>query len=225
MTIDEQILAAFYEIITPEKQEMYDRIALERTKHVTVALEHISKNHNASAILRTCDCFGIQDLHVMEKNKDYVIQREIARGSGNWVDLHSYSSQNPYTECYHKLKKDGYRLIATSPHATKTIYDVDLTSPIALVFGTERHGISQEAIQNADELIQIPMYGFTESFNVSVSVALLLNSIRHMLEKSDIDWRLSKEEIIRLKIDWCTKIIREGKMVEAEIRSRILEKD
>lgn len=226
MNIDEQVLQAFYEIITPSKQEMFDRIAADRTRHITVVLETIMKDHNASAVLRTCDCFGIQDLHAIERGQAYEIQREIARGAGNWVDLFTHhNTEDPTTDCLNDLKKQGYQIVATSPHATKTADDLNIDKPIALVFGTERHGISEEAKQCADEFIKIPMYGFTESFNISVSVAILLNQLRGRLDNTDKKWKLSKEEQVLLKIDWSTKIVRDGHVVEQEIRRRIIEKD
>jgi len=226
MTIDEKVLEAFYEIITESKQEMYDRIAADRTNHITVAMENIRKDHNASAVLRTCDCFGIQNLHAIEEDTEYVIQREIARGAGNWVDLHSYTTGvNPSIECLEKLKKEGYTIVATSPHASKTVHELNLENPVALVFGTEQHGITPDVEQFSDELIKIPMYGFTESFNISVSAALMLSTLRHRLENSEIDWKLSIPEQVKLKIKWCTKIIRDGERVENEIRRRIFEKE
>ena len=226
MSTDEKVLAAFYEIISESKQEMYDRIAADRTRYITVALETVMKEHNASAILRTCDCFGVQELHAIEKGQAYEIRREIARGAGRWVDLHTYSSEtNPSVECLAELKNKGYKIVATSPHAKHDINTLPIDQPIALVFGTEREGISPEAEAFADELIRIPMYGFIESFNISVSVAIALNIFRTRLEQSDISWKLSHEEQVQLKIQWCTKIIRDGEVVENEIRRRILEKE
>lgn len=225
MTVNEKVLAAFYEIITESKQEMFDRIASDRTRHVVVAMENIRKDHNASAVLRTCDCFGVQDLYTIEKEKHYTIQREIARGAGNWVDLHSFDSTTPTMDCLSKLKSDGYKIVATSPHAEKDIHSIDIDKPMAIFFGTEWHGISEEVIQNSDELVKIPMYGFTESFNISVSVAIILNILRHRLSESDITWKISHDEQVKLKIDWCTKIVKDGDRVEQEIRRRILEKE
>lgn len=226
MSTDEKVLAAFYEIISESKQEMYDRIAADRTRYLTIVLETIMKDHNASAVLRTCDCFGVQELHAIEKGQSYEIRREIARGAGNWVDLHTYASEtSPSLECLTELKQNGYKIVATSPHAQHDINTIPIDQPIALVFGTEREGISPETESIADELIRIPMYGFTESFNISVSVAIALNILRTRLEQSAITWKLSHEEQVRLKIQWCTKIIRDGEVVENEIRRRILEKE
>lgn len=226
MTVDEKVLEAFYNIVSESKQEMYDQIASDRTKYITVVLETIMKEHNASAVLRSCDCFGIQDLYAIEKGEDYVIQREIARGAGTWVDLHTYAEgPSPSIQCVKHLKSKGYKIVSTSPHATKDINDLEIDQPIALVFGTERDGISKEMEENSDEFVKIPMYGFTESFNISVSAAVSLNILRHKLENSGLNWKLSHEEQVALKTEWCTKIIRDGERVEKEIRRRILEKE
>ncbi len=226
MTLDEKVLAAFYEIINEVKQEKYNTIAADRTRYVTVVMENIRKDHNASAVMRTCDCFGIQDLHTIEKDVEYVIRREIAKGAGNWIDLHSHSEGDyPEVKCLEQLKESGYRIVSTTPHTEKTVEDIPLDKPIALVFGTEIHGISEKVQELSDYQVRIPMYGFTESFNVSVSAALSLSAIRRRLENSDLTWKLSHDEQVALKIQWCTKIVRDGEAVEREIRRRILEKE
>ena len=226
MMIDEKVLHEFYNIITDNKIEKYEHIASERTKHITIVMENIQKDHNASAVLRTCDCFGIQNLHAIEKSVNYEIQRDIALGAGNWVDLHSHSEgDSPTKECLEKLKSEGYQIIATSPHTENSIQDVNITKPIALVFGTEKIGVSKVVNEMADQLVKIPMYGFTESFNISVSAAIALNILRTKLQNSSIDWKLSKEEQTLLKIKWCTRILREGEKIEKEIRARLNESE
>lgn len=225
MTVDDQILAKYYEVINENKQEMFNKIASDRTNYVAVVMENIKKDHNASAILRTCDCFGIQNLYTLQKGVEYEIQREIARGAGNWVNLHSVHGENPVKTSFKDLKQKGYKIIATSPHAEKTIHDIDIDSPMAIVLGTEWQGISEEAVELSDELVKIPMYGFTESFNVSVSAALILNVLRHRLSKESFDWKLSHDEQTALKIEWCEKIVKEGPKVTEEFRRRILEKE
>lgn len=225
MTVNDQILAKFYEVISESKQEMFDRIAADRTNYVTVVMENIMKDHNASAVLRTCDCFGIQNLHTIQKGVQYEIQREIARGAGNWVDLNSYDGENPVKTCLDSLKSQGYKIVTTSPHAEKTINDIDLDQPMAIVLGTEWHGVSQEAIDASDELVSIPMYGFTESFNVSVSAAIILNVLRYRLNQQDFEWKLNHDEQTAIKIKWCEKIVKEGEKVTREFERRILEKE
>ncbi|MES2589081.1 MAG: RNA methyltransferase [Bacteroidota bacterium] len=218
----QKVLDEFYDIITENKREMFDRIAVNRTKFMTVVLENVFQEHNASAVLRSCDCFGIQELNVIEKDNQYKVQRDIALGAGRWVDLYNFNQGNDVTkDCITKLKNQGYKIIATTPHTEQTINDLDLSTPMAFVFGTERKGISDEVKDLADDFVKIPMYGFTESFNISVSVALVLNTIRTRLENSDLNWKLSPEEIIELKIKWCKKILNGGEALEKHFIEKI----
>jgi tRNA (guanosine-2'-O-)-methyltransferase len=219
--MEDKILAEFYDIISDNKKEMFDRIASERTKHITVAIENVYQEHNASAVLRSCDCFGLQEMHVIEKDNQYKVQRDIALGAGRWVDMYNYNQGNQVTkDCIDRLKSTGYTIVATTPHTENTIYDLDLSKPIALVFGTERRGISEEVEKMADTFVKIPMYGFTESFNISVSVAIILNSLRQRLEQSSFDWKLNKEEQTALKIKWCRKILNSGDKLEKHFREK-----
>jgi tRNA (guanosine-2'-O-)-methyltransferase len=226
METEDLVLKELYDIITENKREMFDRIAADRTRHITVVLENIYQEHNASAVLRSCDCFGVQELHVIEKDNTYKVQREIARGAGRWTDLYNYSSNEPTKECIQHLKNRGYKIIATTPHTrNNTINDLPLDTPMAFVFGTERRGISQEVIDLADDFVTIPMYGFTESFNISVSVAIVLNTIRERLENSELNWKLSFEQQRELKMQWCRSILNGGQALEDEIRRRLFKKE
>ncbi len=216
--INDFILEEFYKLITPNKVEMFDRIAANRTKYLTVALENIYQEHNASAVLRSCDCFGLQQLHVIEHSNSFAIQRDIALGAGRWVDIFNYSiSERTTDDCILNLQNQGYKIVATTPHTDSyTIHNLPLEEPIAFFFGTERQGLTEEVINRADYSVKIPMYGFTESFNISVSVAILLQTIRQRLEVSPIDWKLSINEQRNLKIDWCKKILNGGDALEQE---------
>jgi tRNA (guanosine-2'-O-)-methyltransferase len=194
---------------------------------LTVALENVYQEHNASAVLRSCDCFGVQELHVIEKDNQYKIQRDIALGAGRWVDLMNYDQEiSPEIQCIDQLRQQGYRIVATSPHGdSPSIYELDISKPFALIFGTERLGISEDVKKLADEFVRIPMYGFSESFNISVSVAIMLNVFRQRLEKSNIEWKLNESEQTELKMTWCKSILNGGPLIEAEIRRRLFEKE
>jgi tRNA (guanosine-2'-O-)-methyltransferase len=222
MNEDEFVLKEFYDIITPNKINLFDRIAADRTRHLTIALENIYQEHNASAVLRTCDCFGIQDLHVIEKDNQYQIQRDIALGSGRWVDIHNFSDEfGPTETCISSLKGQGYQIVATTPHTDAyTVHDLPIDKPLAFFFGTELKGLSEEVMQAADLQVRIPMYGFTESFNISVSVAVLLQTVRQRLEISQHKWKLTDSEQIALKIQWCEKILNGGEALSKEFRAR-----
>lgn len=224
--MNSEVLSRLYELISPTKRDLFDSVARERTNYVTVVLEDIVKEFNSSAVMRSCDCFGVQELNIIAENQAFEVRRDIAKGSGSWVTVNTYSgNESPGIKCIENLKSRGFKIISTSPHAEKSIEEISIDQPIAVVFGTEKYGISDSIIAHSDELVKIPMYGFTESFNISVSVALILNQLRNRLNASDFNWKLNAEEQTLLKIKWCTKFIRKGERVEAEIRRRILEKE
>jgi tRNA (guanosine-2'-O-)-methyltransferase len=221
--MNDELLKAFYELIPEVKGQMFDSVGAERTRYLTVLLEEIYQEHNASAVIRSCDCFGIQELHVVESKNQYKVQRDIARGAGRWVDLLNYNEgPTPLLDAVSALKKRGYKIAALTPDATThTIFDVPIDQPLALSFGTEWQGISDEIRELADYKVAIPMVGFTESFNVSVSVALSLQAIRYRLEQSDIAWKLSEAEQTLVKLKWCQKYMKNGDVVRRELEKRL----
>lgn len=220
----DQLLQALYTIITDEKVEKFERIAAQRTRHLTIAVENLYQEHNASAVLRSCDCFGIQDMHVVEKDNAFQMNREIAMGAGKWVDHYHYSDPlYPTTKCIDHLKSKGYQIVATTPHAEDvTLQNLNIDQPTALLFGTEQSGLSEKALNMADQFVRIPMYGFTESFNISVSAALCMQALRAKLEKiQPQNWLLSEAEQTEVKINWCKKIIKNPEVVEKDLLRRI----
>src|SRR5690554_4805342 len=222
--MEEKLLQALYQIITPEKVEKFERIAAERTRHVTVAVENLYQEHNASAVMRSCDCFGIQDLHIIEQDNKFSVNRDIALGAAQWVNHYHYTDKlYPTTTCIQSLKDKGYKIAATTSHTDAySINNVPIDEPIAFLFGTEQTGLSEKALDLSDYYVKIPMVGFTESFNISVSAALTINTIRTRLEKYDeFNWKLSQEEQTRLKIEWCKKIIKNSDNVVKDFLRRI----
>ena len=198
-------------LISDNKRDLFDRLAPLRTRHIAVVLEDIYQSHNASAVLRSCDCFGVQDVHVIEANNPFNPAGDVAVGSSKWVDYYPYPDT---ASAYQRLREKGYRIVATTPHTDDTlITDLDISSPIALVFGTELTGLTPQAIDLADSYVKIPMYGFTESFNISVCAALSLFSLTSRLRNSDISWQLTDEQILDLKLHWCSQTIRDGENV------------
>jgi tRNA (guanosine-2'-O-)-methyltransferase len=221
-----KLLEELYKIITDEKVEKFERIAAQRTRYLTIVVENLYQDHNASAVMRSCDCFGIQDLHVIEKGNKFNVNREIAMGAGKWVDSFQYADKlYPTKKCINKLKEKGYKIVATTPHTNDIeIQDLDLSKPVALLFGTEQSGLSETALDMADEFVKIPMYGFTESFNISVSAALCIMTLRQKLEEMESSsWLLSSKEQIELKINWCKNIIKNPDAVEKDLIRRINE--
>lgn len=197
--------------LLPRRIELFDRVLSERTRYITVALEDIYQPQNASAVLRTCDCLGIQDIHIIEKRNQYKTDREVALGSSKWVDLIKYPRKgNPTLTAVNHLRESGYRIVATTPHQNDQLLDeIDLShGRIALFFGTELTGLSSDVLDHADEFVRIPMYGFTESYNISVSVAIILHHLTHQLRLSDLPWRLTEEESDQIKLAWLKSSIK-----------------
>lgn len=201
--------AAMLEFLTPfitdERRQRFEEILDFRTRHITVVLEDIFQPHNASAVLRSCELRGIQDVHIVENNNHYDVNPDVVLGSTKWLNLNYYESNAFNTpEAYERLHEQGYKIVATCPHRDDfTPETLPLDQPIALVFGTEKLGLSDYAVEHADMHVRIPMYGFTESYNISVSAALLLYSLTNRLHAStDIDWHLTEEERNALRLVW-----------------------
>jgi len=204
-----------FEFISENKKELFKKIIEDRTRHLTVVLEDIYQPHNASAVLRSCDLFGVQDVHIIENSNEYTLSEQVAMGSSKWLTLKKYNEQKENTlACFDALRKEGYRIVATTPHTKDVmLVDLPLDQKTALVFGTELTGLSDVAIENADAYVKIPMYGFTESFNISVSAALSLYQLTENLRKSDINWQLSEEEKIDIQIAWAMNVIKKSELI------------
>ena len=194
-----------------------------RTRHITVILEDIYQPQNASAVLRTCDLTGIQDIHIIENKNKYDVNPDVAVGSSKWLNLIKYNAEPENTaKAIHSLKKEGYRIIATTPHKKdQSLDEIPLDGKMAFLFGTELNGLSDAAIELADEFVRIPMYGFTESYNISVSAALLLFTLTQKLRKSEIMWHLTDEEKIKIKLDWARKTIRRSEVFERQFLKKL----
>ncbi len=193
--------------ITENRKLKFNKVLENRTKHFSIAVEDVYQLHNTSAVMRSCEVFGIQNLHMIEQKFSKTIDKEIALGAEKWVDIYRHTSTQ---NCLESLKKQGYQIVATSPHAdAHTLDNFDITKPSAIFFGTEKNGLSQEIMDQADTFIKIPMYGFTESLNISVSAALVINSITNKLRTSALDWKLSEEDLLAKKIDWMRKSIKD----------------
>ncbi len=204
---DEAYLAYLEEFITDSRKEGFKRVLANRTKHFTVVCEDVYQLHNTSAVMRSCEVFGVQELHVIEQRFGKKIDKEIALGAEKWVDINRYSN---HQDCIEVLKQKGYQIIATTPHENDCMLeDFDISKPSAIFFGTERHGLSEEVIRQADGFMKIPMVGFTESLNISVSAAIILQNISTRLRHSAIDWKLSEAELLEKRIDWSRKSIKD----------------
>lgn len=213
----EALIDHFLKCITDERKALFEELIQKRTKYLTVVLENIYQPLNASAVLRSCDCFGIQDVHVIENYNEFKADKEVAMGASNWLTVNRYEkNENNTLDCIQSLKNRGYRIVATSPHNSQTdLINFDLSKgKTALFFGTELEGLSNLVLENADEYLHIPMYGFTESFNLSVSAAICLYEIRMKMEKENIKWQMTKDEKNQVLLDWLRCSIDRSEIVE-----------
>ena len=210
--VDLDLLNYLEGFITENRKEGFLRVLESRTKHFTIAMEDIFQLHNTSAVMRSCEVFGIQEINVIEVKFGNRIDTEIAMGDQKWVDVNRYNSvQN----CIDAMRLQGYQIIATTPHNDSCLlHEFDVTKPSALFFGTERDGLSKEVIQQADGFLKIPMVGYTESLNISVSAAIVIQDITNRLRQTEINWHLSGEEKLDKRLDWTRKTIKDIEFIE-----------
>lgn len=213
--------------VTGNRLTQFQRVLDGRTRYITVVLEDIFQSHNASAVLRTCDCTGVQDVHIVEKRNEYEINRDVALGSNQWLTLHYYNKgmenrgDDSIAMAVNALRKEGYRIVVTSPHkegTTPETFDLN-KGKAALLFGTELKGLTGSALELADEFIWIPMTGFTESYNISVSAAVILYSLRKRLEQSSLEWKLGAKEKTEIMLGWLRTSIKMSGKIEKQFHA------
>jgi len=205
--------------ISQNKRDLFEVNIRKRTRYVTVVLEDIYQPHNASAVLRSCDCFGIQDVHIIENKNEYRVNPDVALGSSKWLSISKYNEQENNTlECISSLKDKGYRIIATTPHENDvTIHELPLKKgKMALLYGTEKKGLTNLALEQADEFVKIPMVGFTESLNISVTVAISLFNLIQRLESSNIKWQLNNHDQTEVMLGWARSVIKKVSLIESD---------
>jgi len=205
----ESLFEFLQSFLSPERKALFDKLIIERTSHMQVILEDLYQPHNISAVLRSSDCFGVQNVHIIEKKHEFAIKKKVSLGSSKWLSIHRYNGENATRDCLQSLKAKGIRIVATTPHIRdQYVQDFDISTPFALVFGTELEGVSQTVMEEADEFVKIPMYGFTESFNISVAAAISLYDLSRRLRESEIAWHLSSEEEREILMQWTKNSIK-----------------
>jgi len=217
-SLQERLIDYLAGLLTESRLKRIDEVIELRTRHFTVVLEDVYKEQNASAVVRTCECLGLQDLHIIENNHQYNVNPDVVLGSEKWVDIIRYNSKpNNTPDAYEALRRTGYRIIATAPSKNATpVHELDIDDKAALVFGTEYDGLSDYALENADYRMALPLYGFTESYNLSVSVAIGMSYLVAKLRNSGVEWNLSDEEKKELKLNWIRRTIRRSEALEEE---------
>jgi tRNA (guanosine-2'-O-)-methyltransferase len=217
--MQQELYAYLANCISENRKNRIESLVQQRTRYLTIVLEDIFQPHNASAVLRSAEGFGVQDIHIIENKNTYAVNPDVALGSAKWLTLQKYRRhENNTMACISNLKAQGYRIVATTPHTNDCfVSELDVTKgKIALLFGTELEGLSKDAIEAADEYVRIPMYGFTESFNISVSAALCMYDLTGRIRKSGVDWKLRDEEQFELQLAWVRKTLQRADLLEAE---------
>jgi len=210
--VDLDLLNYLEGFLTDNRKERFSEVLKKRTNHLTVAVEDVFQFHNTSAVMRSCEVFGIQELNIVEQRFGKNIDKEIAMGAQKWVDINKFETIG---NCINDLRAKGYQIIATTPHNDSCLlHEFDITKKSALFFGTEKEGLSEEVMQNADGYLKIPMVGFTESLNISVSAAIIIQDLTNRLRQSDVNWQLSDEEILEKRLLWAKNTIKDIKRIE-----------
>ena len=228
MLIDEQykkqLIKHLSESITEDRLALFYDNLKQRTSRITIVLEDIFHSQNASAVLRTADCFGIQNIHIIENRNQHNTNPNVSLGSSKWLTETFYNkSENNTKECLQNLKKDGFRILATTPHNAKSIHDIDVNNEkIALLFGAEQEGLSDLSLQLADEKIKIPIYGFTESYNISVAAALCMQTVISKMRASEVEWQLTEVEKDEVLLNWLRNSIKESVLIEQRFIKEII---
>lgn len=215
LIMQQELITYLSDFITEERNRKLKEVLQHRTRYITVVLEDLYQTQNISAVMRTCECYGVQDVHIIEKENDFQIHSAISMGANKWLNLYNYKNNNDnIRECIKNLKNKGYQIIATVPSEQSiSIHELALDTPMAFCFGTELTGLSNEIVAMADQCVRIPMYGFTESFNISNSVAIILSYFIEKIKKENINWTLSEEEKETLHFEWLRKSVKESSLI------------
>jgi len=217
--VDYKFMEYLEQFVSEKRRNLFRKVLNERPRHFTVAIEDIFKPHNASAVVRSCDVFGIQDIHIIEDKYKFYASKMIAKGAQKWLDISIYKKQgsNNTLDCISNLRNNGYKIIAATPHNESCLLeDFDVSQKSAIFFGVEKAGLSEDVMNNADGFIKIPMVGFTESLNISVAAAIILQNFNERLKKSDINWQLTELEKSEKYLDWLEKSIKSIKKIKAQ---------
>lgn len=203
------------QFMLPERERILREVVDRRTRYMTVCTENTFDPHNASALVRHCDAFGVQDIYAIEELHTFTPNIHIVKGTAKWVTIRRNKSVQ---DTISALRGGGYRIIATTPHegdATPECFDIG-AGPFALIFGAEHDGISEQVADSADGFLRIPMHGFVESLNVSASAAIAIYILSQRLRSENIGWELTEAEKAELLFEWTMKTIRHSEHILAK---------
>ena len=215
--LKKELISYLSSFVTEERVELFQTKIKERSRHLTVVLEDVFQSRNISAAMRSADCFGLQDVHIIENKNKFISDKTVSLGAGEWLNIiqHNKTKQNTQL-CIENLKKQGYQIIATTPHNSDiTLNEVDIeNNKIAILLGTELTGLSQEALSLADKKMKIEMHGFTESLNISVSAAICCQNLSNKMRKSDVNWKIKENEADEIMLNWLRNTIKSSEEIE-----------
>ncbi|EMR02199.1 TrmH family RNA methyltransferase [Cesiribacter andamanensis] len=220
--LEQRLLQELEKMVSPNKKSLIDQVLQNRTRYLTVVLENIQKPHNASAVLRTIECLGLQEFYMIEPGKAYKANPGVVKGAIKWVDVERFgvAEADATARCIQQLRRKGYRIAVTSPHSQGYSPDeLPLDAPLALFFGNEQEGLSATALAGADYHVQIPMWGFTESYNLSVSASICVYTLMQRLRASALPWRLSSSQQQALRLHWYRKLVPGADLFERQLLS------
>lgn len=211
-------LAKTYEylkqFLTEERLRKIEHFAPESSDFVLPVLEDVYQFRNAAAIVRSVEACGFHKVVALQEENNFEPNLKVTKGADTWVEVEKLPRN---MESFQKIKDKGYKIVVVSlENNAKMLPEYEITEPIALVFGTEMEGVSQEILDFADETLAIPMYGFTRSFNVSVAASLCMYELKQKLLKSDIDYKLNEEKLLKMKIRWAVNSMRSGEQILAK---------
>ena len=213
----------FSQYISDHKKEFIEKVLGERTRYLTVVLEDIYQSQNASAVVRTCECLGLQDVHIIENSSQYSVNPKVLKGANKWIDLVRYKEKkvNNTEACFKALRERGYRILVTDPSQDcDSLNDISIDRKLAIVMGNELKGMSGYALDHADGKVNIPMFGFTESMNISVSAAICIHTLVTKIRRAKVDWSLSEAEKNEIRLMWYKKVVRKSELIEREFFAR-----
>ena len=204
------------QFLTEERLQKIEHYSAESSDFVLPVMEDIYQFRNAAAIVRSVEACGFHKVIAMEKENIFEPNLRVTKGADTWVEV----DKMPRTiESLKQIKNRGYKVVAVSAeNNAKMLPEYEIKEPIALVFGTEWEGTTDELLDFADETLAIPMYGFTKSFNVSVAAAICMYELKQKLLKSNIDYKLSEEKLLKLRINWAVNSIKSGKEILEKFR-------
>ncbi len=215
--MNESLLDYLKNFVNVDRYERMVSVLERRTEYLTVVLEDLHYSQNASAVIRHCDAFGIQNIHVIENRNPFKIKKHAMRGTLKWINLERYNDKKNNTlSTMSKLKKEGYRIVATSPRpggSTPSTFDLS-KGKAALFLGNERNGLSDDVLDSADEFLHVPMEGFVESLNISASCAIILHQLGSRMRSSEANWSIPPERREEILIEWLRSSISKITQIE-----------